>query len=85
MFQEKIKQGTSVEDDVLLDDTQSEDGDCGHLLDLVYDAVITGQSPYELQRDGTGEIHQAVGTWCEVGVFESSQEHGLSLALGFGI
>ena len=50
MFQEKIKQGTSVEDDVHLDDTQSEDGDCGHLLDLVYDAVITGQSPCELQK-----------------------------------
>ena len=36
------------------EDTQSEDEDGGHLLDLVYDAVMNGESPYELQRtDGT--------------------------------
>ena len=53
------------------EDTQSEDEDGGHLLDLVYDAVMNGQSPYKLQRDGwyTGEICEAVGTWYEMEVF----------------
>ena len=34
-------------------DTQSEDEDGGHLLDLLYEEVMNGQSPHELQRDGT--------------------------------
>ena len=86
MFQEKIKQGTNGEDDVQLGDTQSEDGDCGHPLGLVYDAVMTGQSPYELEGDGwhADKIHEAARTWSEMGVFERSQ-HRLSLAPGFGI
>ena len=86
MFQEKIKQETNGEDAVQIDETQSEDGDGGHLHDLVYDAVLTGQSPDELEGDGwhADESREAV-TWREMAVFERSQEHGLSLALGFGI
>ena len=56
-FQERIKQGTNGEEDVKLDNTQSEDSDGGHLL----------------EGDGwhTDEIHEAVCTWCEMGVLES--------------
>ena len=72
---EKIKQGTNGEEEVHSEDTQSEDDDGGHLLDLVYDAVMKGQSPYELERDGwhADEIHEAVGTWFEMRVFVRSQ------------
>ena len=68
LFQEKLKQGIDGEEEAQSGDTQSEDDDGGHLLDLVYDAVRNGQSPYELERDGwyAGEIHEAVGTWYEL-------------------
>ena len=61
--------------------------DGGHLLDLLYDAVMNRQSPYELERDGwyAGEIHEAVGIWHEMVVFVRSQENGLSQAPGSGI
>ena len=34
------------------------------------------ESPYELESDGwhADEIHEAVCTWCEMGLFERSQE-----------
>ena len=48
-----------------MDDTQSEDGDCGQLLDFVYDEVMTGQSPYDLEGDGwhADEIHYRGVVW----------------------
>ena len=65
---------------------EPKDGDCGYQLDLVYDAVMTGQSPCEMEWDGwhADEIHGAVCTWCEMGFFERSQDHGLSPAPGVG-
>ena len=57
---------------VYLDDTQSEDGDCGHFLDFVYDVVMTRQSSYELEGNGwhSDENHEAVCTWCEMEFLE---------------
>ena len=71
---------TTREEEVQSEDTQSEEDDGGHQLDLVYDAVKKGQSPHELERDGwyAHEIHKMKN-------FVKSQEKSLSLALGSGI
>ena len=72
--------GTTREEEVQSEDTQSEEDDGGHQLDLVYDAVKKGQSLHELERDGwyAHEIHK-------MKKFVKSPEKSLSLALGSGI
>ena len=66
------------------DDTQSEDGDGGNLLDFVYDAVMTAQWSYELEEDGrhADAIFEVVCICCDLAVFERSQAQGLSPAPG---
>ena len=56
----------------------------GHILDFVYDVMMSGRSRNELEGDGwhADDIHEAVRTWFELRLLARSEEHGLSLALG---
>ena len=53
-----------------------------YLLEFVCDAVMAGQSQYELEGDGwhADDIHEAVCTWCDMEAPSRSQAHGLSPA-----